>query len=109
MLCSDPLGRISCVHGRFTSVIDLAIVPHAAQPNVAVLPVRTNGCDHRALVVTVLAVPSCPAIGSLVLLSTEASKVQPVQMKLTSEEATVFCGFDWPQVAEAVLTAGDAT
>ena len=75
---SDPLGRITCVHGCFTSVIDLAIVLHAAHPNVAVFRVRTNACDHRALVLMVLAVPSCPAIGSPVLPSPEASKVQPV-------------------------------
>ena len=75
---SDPLGRITCVHGCFTSVTDLAIVLRAAHPNVAVFPVRTNACDHRALVLTVLAVPSCPAIGSPLLSSPEASKVQPV-------------------------------
>ena len=34
--------------------------------------------------------------------------VQLVWVKPTSEEATVFHGFDWSQVVDSVLTMGDA-
>ena len=42
-----------------------------------------------------------------VLPSAAGLMVQPVQVKLTSEEATVFHGLDWLQVADSVLTVGD--
>ena len=105
---SDPLGCITCVHGHFTSVIDLAIVLHMAHDDVAVLPICADGCNHRALLVTVLAVPSCCALSSPLLPSAEVLTVRPVWVKFTSEDAMVFRSFDWLQVADSVLTMGNA-
>ena len=45
---SDLLGRITCVCGHFMSVIDLVIVLHAAHTDLAMLPVRADGCNHQA-------------------------------------------------------------
>ena len=96
---SDPLWHITCVHCRFTLVIDLTIMLWVAHTKVVVLPVCLDGCNHRALLVMVLVVPSHPVLCSPVLPPDLVQTVCLVWVKLTSGKVMVFCGFDCLQVA----------